>query len=267
MESPEETGPTRLHALAARLAAGFAGLLPRFALPAFALSILALPVLSLAGQATAGGTALGPPSILGDSAYTFAVGAFTPLYRAPEPGTYELPPIRTVHDHGVVDSAGQDTTLGRVIDDRLAIVSFIYGTCSERAGCPLSTAVLHRLDDRLVADPEMARRVSLVSISFDPARDTPTRLAQMEKMRAAGSTWRFLSTCDEEALKPILDDFGQGIAKLKRPDGTWTGQFRHVLKVYLVDAKRRVRNIYSVGFLNPDLVWNDLQTLRLEEGR
>lgn len=203
----------------------------------------------------------------GDSAYTFAVGAFTPSYRAPEPGTYELPPIRTVHDHGVVDSSGRDTTLDRVIDDRIAVVSFIYGTCSETAGCPLSTAVLHRLDDRLAADPDMARRVSLVSISFDPARDTPARLAEMEKMRAPGSTWRFVTTCDGAALQPILDDYGQVISRVTRPDGTGTGQYRHVLKVYLVDANRRVRNIYSVGFLNPDLVWNDIRTLVLEQER
>ena len=232
---------------------------------------VSLPQFAAAQQDAA--PALVPPSSLaaspagGDSAYTFAIGGFTPSYRAPEPGTYELPPIRTVHDHGVVDSAGRDTTLDRVIDDRIAIVSFIYGTCSERAGCPLSTAVLHRLDDRLAADPEMASRVSLVSISFDPARDTPARLAQMEKMRAPNSTWHFLTTCDQAALQPILDDFGQGIAKLLRADGSWTGQYRHVLKVYLVDGKRRVRNIYSVGFLNPDLVWNDIETLRLEQER
>lgn len=226
------------------------------------------PQPAAAGEATGkAASPLGSPVIPGDAAYTFGIGAFAPTYRPPAPGSYELPPIRTVHDHGVVDSAGRDTTLGRVVDDRLAIVSFIYGTCSEAAGCPLSTAVLHRLDQRLAADPDMARRVSLVSISFDPARDTPTRLAQMEKMRAPGSTWRFLTTCDEAALQPILDDFGQSISKLTRADGSWTGQFRHVLKVYLVDSRRRVRNIYSVGYLHPDLVWNDIETLRLEKSR
>lgn len=204
------------------------------------------------------------PGPVADPGYTFGVAPFVPTYRPPAPGSYELPPIRTVRDHGVVDSSGRDTTLERLTDDRIAVVAFFYGTCSDSAGCPLSTAVLHRLDQRLAADPEMARHVSLVSISFDPARDTPARLAEMEKARAPGSTWRFVTACDEAALQPILDDFGQSIAKLKREDGSATGLFRHVLKVYLVDGDRRVRNIYSVGLMNPDLVWNDIETLRRE---
>jgi cytochrome c peroxidase len=34
-----------------------------------------------------------------------------------------------------------------------------------------------------------------------------------------------------------------------------------VLKVFLVDRARRVRNVYSVGFLHADLVLNDLRTV------
>jgi hypothetical protein len=41
----------------------------------------------------------------------------------------------------------------------------------------------------------------------------------------------------------------------------WSGLYRHVLKVFLVDGKHRVRAIYSTGFLNQVLVLNDLRTL------
>ncbi len=34
-----------------------------------------------------------------------------------------------------------------------------------------------------------------------------------------------------------------------------------MLKVFLLDEENRVRNIYSVGFLDADLVLNDLRTL------
>jgi hypothetical protein len=34
--------------------------------------------------------------------------------------------------------------------------------------------------------------------------------------------------------------------------------------VFLLDGENRIRNIYSVGFLNPTLVLNDLRTLALE---
>jgi cytochrome c peroxidase len=62
-------------------------------------------------------------------------------------------------------------------------------------------------------------------------------------------------------LAPLLADFGQSVAKLRRADGTWTGLFRHVLKVFVVDDAHRVRNVYSVGFLHADLVLNDVRTV------
>ena len=49
----------------------------------------------------------------------------------------------------------------------------------------------------------------------------------------------------------MLDDFGQPVAKLRYEDGTWTGLFRHVLKVFLLDEQNRVRNIYSTGIDEP----------------
>ena len=65
-------------------------------------------------------------------------------------------------------------------------------------------------------------------------------------------------------LDPLLLDFDQPVAKLRFEDGTWTGLYRHVLKVFLLDGQNRVRNVYSTGFLNPPLVLNDVRTLLAE---
>jgi cytochrome oxidase Cu insertion factor (SCO1/SenC/PrrC family) len=104
--------------------------------------------------------------------------------------------------------------------------------------------------------------VTLVTVSFDPARDTPARMAEMRARHAPVSDWQFVTTRDAAMLQPLLDDFGQAISPLRYPDGTPTGVFRHVLKVFLLDRGRRVRNVYSVGFLYPELVLNDLRTVR-----
>jgi cytochrome c peroxidase len=196
-----------------------------------------------------------------DFAYTYGVGTFAPEYAPPPAGSYELPPIKTVGDHAVLDDAGKETTLFALASGRLAVVSFIYTTCAEAAGCPVSTAVLHRLDRALAADPELRDRVALVTVSFDPERDTPARMAETRRLHEPAGDWHFVTTRDEAALRSLLDDFGQPVAKLRRADGSWTGLFRHVLKVFLVDRSRRVRNIYSVGFLHGDLVLNDLRTV------
>jgi cytochrome c peroxidase len=198
-----------------------------------------------------------------EAAYTYAVGAFRPEYTPPAPGTYALPPIATISDHPLLDESGTPTRLFDVLRDRVTVVAFVYTTCTEAAGCPVSFAVLHGLDRALAADRELARRVRLVTISFDPERDTPARMASMRRLHGPRGDWRFLTTRDEAALTPLLADFDQPVAKLRYPDGAWTGLFRHVLKVFLVDRAHRVRNVYSTGFLNPALVSNDVKTVLL----
>jgi cytochrome c peroxidase len=169
--------------------------------------------------------------------------------------------VDTVTDHPVVDADGRPTTLFSLKGDRVAVIAFVYTTCTEAAGCPLSMAVLQRLDRDLAGDPALARAVTLITISFDPDRDTPERMRAMHRFHAPRSDWRFVTTASPAELEPLLRDFDQPVAKLRFPDGEWSGLFRHVLKVFLVDARNRVRNVYSTGFLNPRLVLNDVRTV------
>jgi cytochrome c peroxidase len=185
--------------------------------------------------------------------YTYSAGTFAPQYTPPEPGSYSLPAIQTVRDHPLLDTSGRDTSLFALKGDRAAIVAFVYTSCSEANGCPVSMAVLHRLDRELAADRALGDHVSLITISFDPDRDTPEHQPKAD--------WRFATTRGESQLQPLLADFDQSAAKLRFPDGRWSGLIRHVLKVFLVDPQNRVRNIYSVGFLDADLLLADLRTL------
>lgn len=198
-------------------------------------------------------------------AYTYGIGGFVPDYAPPPPGSYSLPVIQTVADHPLIGTDGRATTLLTLTANRLAIVAFIYTTCAEAAGCPLSNAVMQSIDAALAADPELARQASLVTISFDPERDTPARMATVREFYQPRTDWHFVTTSDTATLQPLLADFGQPIAKLQFPDGAWSGLFRHVLKVFLLDRQHRVRNIYSAGFLHAQLVLNDLHTLLLAD--
>jgi len=199
--------------------------------------------------------------------YTYAVGGFVPEYTPPAPGSYALPTIDTVTDHPLLDADGRPTTLFALTRGRLAVVAFVYTTCIEATGCPLSLGVLHRLDRAIAVDRELGRRVTLVTISFDPERDTPARMAVMRSFHAPASDWRFATTRSEVELQPLLADFDQPVAKLRFADGAWSGLFRHVLKVFLLDGESRVRNVYSVGLLDATLVLTDLRTLLLASRR
>jgi cytochrome oxidase Cu insertion factor (SCO1/SenC/PrrC family) len=200
-----------------------------------------------------------------DVAYTYAVGSFAPEYTPPPPGSYRLPVVDEVADHALLDERGDAATLYGLKHDRIALVAFVYTTCVEAAGCPVSMGVLHRVDRALAAEPDLAHRATLVTISFDPERDVPARMATVRALHEPRSEWHFATTANARELAPLLEDFGQQVAPLRYTDGRATGLFRHVLKVFLLDQKNRVRNVYSVGFLDPALVLNDLRTLAAED--
>lgn len=179
----------------------------------------------------------------------------TPLYRAPEPGSYELPAIARVHERELVDSSGARVRFPGLARGQVAVVALVYGSCHEATGCPASMALLRELDRRLAADPAREKRVRLACVSFDPAKDTPERLAELRKNMEPQGDWRFLVPGTADELAPLLRDFGQDVAELGG------GVKRHVAKVYLVDAALQVRNIYAPGMLDPSLVLADIDTL------
>ncbi len=162
-----------------------------------------------------------------------AAGELDPV-SPPVAGTYELPAIQTVAERRLLAPDGARTPLLALQPGELAVVAFVYRSCSEAEGCPLALAVLRSLDRALAARPDLAGRVRLVTVSFDPAHDTPETMGE---------------------LAPLLADFGQDVVVLDE------GVLRHVLKVFLVDSDRRVRNIYSPGFLRADVVLADVETL------
>lgn len=198
---------------------------------------------------------------------TAAESSFGLRFEPPRPGSYELPSIGTVGAHSLLDAEGRRVEMLDLEKGELALVSFVYASCPEGYGCPFALSVFQSLDRRLAQRPELAEQVELVTVSFDPARDTPERMRTLrEALRPAGR-WRFLTAASEEEIAPVLADYGQDVLALTGEDGEATGLLRHVLKVFLVDSSRRVRNVYSVGFLAPELLLNDLETLRLEAQR
>lgn len=195
-----------------------------------------------------------------------AVAAATELaplgFEPPPAGSYELPVVDRLRDHPVVDSSGTRTTLFALKEGRLAVVAFVYTSCPESDGCPLAQAVLLRLDRTIAENPDLAAHVALVSLSFDPERDTPAKLARFRELQRPRSDWRFACALGGRELGRLLEDFNQTVTPIHDDAGRFTGVYRHVLKVFLLDEQNRVRNVYSSGLLAPELVLNDLKTLR-----
>jgi len=98
-------------------------------------------------------------------------------------------------------------------------------------------------------------------VSFDPGRDTPQAMGRLRRALAPRSRWSFLTARDSSALQPVLRDWGQDLAPQLARAGDPTGQLQHVLRVFLVDDAGAIREVYSTGFLDLGILWNDLLTL------
>jgi cytochrome c peroxidase len=191
----------------------------------------------------------------------------------PAPGSYSLPPIQDAVDGAVVDADGTRRRLFDYLGDRLVLLSFVYTRCTDSEGCPLATGILEAVREEIAKDPRLGARVRLVTLSFDPERDRPEVMRRyalhsgphyIQTPRNA-RPWAFLTTASARDLRPILDGYGQSIVREIDASGKPTGDFSHVLKVFLIDRRRRVRNIYSTSFLHPAMALADLRTLALEE--
>jgi cytochrome oxidase Cu insertion factor (SCO1/SenC/PrrC family) len=192
-------------------------------------------------------------------------------FPAPRPGSYELAVLDDAPDGQVIGADGAAHRLRAAIQGRIALISFIYTQCADASGCPLATAALAEVADAAEKDRQLAANLRLVSLSFDPKHDTPAAIAAYQqahnppRAKGAAADWRFFTTAAPDKIAPILDGFGQYIVPEFDAEGRATGQFMHVLKVFLVDRRGRVRNIYGVSFLDPRLVLADIKTLLLEE--
>jgi cytochrome oxidase Cu insertion factor (SCO1/SenC/PrrC family) len=196
-------------------------------------------------------------------------GAAGPVFdfAPPAPGTYRLPPIKSAVDAVVLDSDGHGVRLHDLMRGKVTLLSFVYTRCSDPFGCPLATGALFDLFDASAGDPALRDRLLLLSLSFDPAHDTPARMAEYgaAALAQAGpgrAAWRFLTPGSETALQPLLAGYGQAIDR--RLGHEQDSTISHLLRVYLIDPKLEVRNIYGVDYLDPRLLLADVRTLILE---
>ncbi len=186
------------------------------------------------------------------------------------PGSYKLYEIKSAPDGKVLDINNKVRSLSEFTGSKITLLSFIYSSCADPAGCPYAYLVFHNLQSRLQALPALKGKVRLVSVSFDPEHDTPEVLKLYAGDNAHGNhdvQWDFLTTASLHDLVPILDAYGQDVyigvdPVTQKP----TSAKSHVLKVFLIDRNHIIREIYTTSYLGLDVVYNDILTLLMEEG-
>ena len=193
-------------------------------------------------------------------------------FEPPAPGTYTLHRIMAAPDGEVVGIDGRAERLRRFVHGRITLLGFIYTTCTDPDGCPLAYRVFEALREAVGATPDLRGAVRLVTLSFDPLRDTPDVMRRYAGSRVRGDgaapAWYFLTTRSARELAPLVEGFGQDVRyTVDREHGRPRRELSHVLKVFLIDRGGFVREIYTSTFLHPRTVLNDIETLRMEERR
>src|SRR5438094_7752856 len=98
--------------------------------------------------------------------------------------------IRTAPDFTLLDVDGREARLAE-LRGRVVLLAFVYTGCS--AACPLLTQRMAVLQQRLLAGGLLPGRVTLVSVTVDPRRDTAAVLARYaQAFGAHREGWRFL---------------------------------------------------------------------------
>lgn len=188
---------------------------------------------------------------------------FTP----PRPGSYVLQKIQPIANATLLDVAGRPTRLSAATTGRITLLTFFYTYCADPLGCPFAYNTLTQVRRGVVEDPRLTQRVQFLSVSLDPTTDTPEVIGRYREMvmRDSRLEWNVLTARSVRDLLPVLDDFGQDVSVEQGADGTPRRTLHHMLKMFLIDRTGMIREIYTLAYLQPEVILNDIRTLYLEE--
>jgi cytochrome oxidase Cu insertion factor (SCO1/SenC/PrrC family) len=187
-------------------------------------------------------------------------------FAAPAPGSYRLARIQPVADAVLLDAGGVPRHLRKLLSGKVNLLTFFYSSCPDPLGCPFAFALLRDLHHRLANRPGVAGQLRFVSISMDPVHDVPAVLHRYagETLDRQDIEWQYLTARSVPELLPVLEDFGQDVSVDVDAHGRPTRVLHHMLKMFLIDANGEIREIYSLSFMQPEVIANDVRTLLME---
>jgi protein SCO1 len=166
-----------------------------------------------------------------------AVVVPTLLTRGSQP---ELDDLGEVPAFSLIDEHGEPFT-EEALRGHPTIVGFVFTRCE--TVCPVITAKMHGLQDK-TADRKGAA-IKLLSISVDPAYDTPQRLLEYATFHKADfARWRFLTGPRERVLALVEGPF---MNSMREEGKTNSGapSISHSGYLVLVDGDLRIRGVYD----------------------
>ena len=142
-----------------------------------------------------------------------------------------------IPDFTVFDASGRKQSLRNFLthQNRVWIVDFVYVRC--QTVCASLGSIYQQLQSEIVARG-LEDRVGLLSISFDPANDSPASLRDYAlRMRMHPTVWQIVSLDQIQDRRRLLDTFG--IMVVPAP----LGEFEHNAALHITDREARLVRI------------------------
>lgn len=190
------------------------------------------------------------------------VTKLTTVGSAPLPGVMPagvapiLDPGASLPDAHFTDERGQPRTIASFRGETL-VITFIYTRCPLPDFCPLMDRHFKQLQQAIGASSTLRGRVHLVSITVDPAFDTPAVLRKhAAELGANPAVWTFL-TSEEPDAKAFAGSLGVFVSRGHGDQGAIV----HNLRTAIVDPQGRLAKIYDGNDWTPDQILRDLEPI------
>jgi len=148
-------------------------------------------------------------------------------------------------DFSYTDMNGETVTLKNT-NGSVRVLYFFFSYCPDV--CPPTTYLLSQAQEELKQDGLFGGKVKFLSVTIDPVRDTPERLAEFAgQFDADASGWKFLRG-DEQETAELAKKYQILVSK------DADGNFGHMNLLVLLDKKGKIRDWISANdyFANGD---------------
>jgi protein SCO1/2 len=150
-----------------------------------------------------------------------------------------LKPGEPVPDQAFVDERGQSRRLSDW-RGRAVALTFIYTRCPIPTFCPLMDRHFAAVQKTIQEDRSLNGRVQLLSVTFDPAYDTPPVLrAHAKKVGAQPDTWSFL-TGERDDIDRFAARLGVSVVREQN-----AADIVHNLRTAVIDADGRLEQVFT----------------------
>lgn len=167
-------------------------------------------------------------------------------------------PGDAVPDFRLVNQDGKPVRLAQY-KGRALVLTFIYTRCPVPEYCSLMSSNFAEIERELQKDAALYKQTHLVSVSFDPAYDTPKVLRSYGASQTGNydketfSHWEFV-TGEAEEVKRLAQFFGLTYMPEK-------GEFIHSLQTALIAPDGKLVKLYSGNKWKPSDILGDIRNL------